>query len=312
MSTDYYRTLGIERGAPASEIQRAYRDLARKFHPDMNPDDKSAKEKFQAVQKAYEVLSDPEKRQMYDRFGSDFENAAGGPQGWQTRHQGGETIDLSDILGGGAGGGGFSDFFRQFTGGAGRSAGPRAATRNRRGADIEHALEVPFRSAIVGGQAQVTVRRSGGKTETLNVKIPVGIEDGKKIRLRGQGEPSPTGGESGDILITVRVSAHPYYSRSNNDLIVKVPVSLAEAALGGSVDVPTPKGTIALKIPEGTSSGKRLRIKGHGVETKEKTGDLLAEIEIVLPANLDDESKDLIRRFKERNSDERLREDLIW
>lgn len=312
MSTDYYRTLGIERGADTSEIQRAYRELARKFHPDMNPDDKSAKEKFQAIQKAYEVLSDPEKRQMYDRFGSDFENAGAGPQGWQTRQHGGETIDLSDILGGAGGGGGFSDFFRQFTGGGGRGAGPRTAQRPRRGADIEHSLEVPFRSAIVGGEAQITVRRSGGKTQTINVKIPAGIEDGKKIRLRGQGEPSPTGGETGDILITVRVAAHPYYSRVNDDLVVRVPVSLAEAALGGSIDIPTPKGTIALKIPACTSSGKRLRIKGHGIEIKGRTGDLLAEIEIVLPDSLDDESKELIRQIDQKVPNQPLRDDLNW
>ncbi|MCA9218009.1 MAG: J domain-containing protein [Planctomycetales bacterium] len=317
MAEDYYRTLGLSRGASAEEIQKSYRELARKYHPDLNPDDKTAKEKFQKIQKAYEVLSDPKKRQMYEQFGSDFENAQAGPQ-WRSTGGGGgagfQDVDLSDLFGGGgAGGGGFSDFFRQFTGGAAPGGGARSrATRQRprRGADIEHRLEVAFRTAISGGEAQISVRRSNGKVETINVKIPPGIEDGKKIRLRGQGEPMQ-GGTPGDILITVKVAGHPNYQRTGNDLVVKVPVSLAEAALGATIDVPCPKGTISLKVPAGTSTGKRLRVKGCGVPAKSGTGDLLAEIQIVLPTDLDSESLELIKKIDKRTTTE-PRATLVW
>ena len=320
MAEDYYRILGLSRGASAEEIQKAYRDLARKNHPDLNPDDKSAKEKFQKIQKAYEVLNDPKKRQMYEQFGSEFENAqaGGGPQ-W--RSSGGGTgfddIDLSDLFGGGApggaaGGGGFSDFFRQFTGGGpgagGRGRGPRQ--QPRKGADIEHRLEVAFRTAISGGEAQISVRRNTGKIETISVKIPPGIEDGKKIRLRGQGEPIP-GGSPGDILITVKVAPHPSFQRNGKDLIAKVPVTLGEAVLGSKVDVPCPKGTISLKVPAGTSSGKRLRIKGCGVPTKDGPGDLLAEIQIVLPEEMDEKSIELVKQIDARTTHD-PRGNLVW
>ena len=306
MAEDYYRILGLSRGASAEEIQKAYRDLARKNHPDLNPDDKSAKEKFQKIQKAYEVLNDPKKRQMYEQFGSGFENAqAGGPQ-WRSPGGGGgfDDVDLSDLFGGGApdgASGGFSDFFRQFTGGgpapSGRGRGRRP--QPRKGADIEHRLEVAFRTAISGGEAQISVRRNTGKIETISVKIPAGIEDGKKIRLRGQGEPIP-GGTPGDILITVKVAPHPSFQRNGKDLVVKVPITLGEAALGAKVDVPCPKGTISLKVPAGTSSGKRLRVKGCGVPKRDGAGDLLAEIQIVLPEKIDDEMLAAIQKIEDR------------
>jgi DnaJ-class molecular chaperone len=251
---------------------------------------------------------------MYDRLGANFEQAAGsaGRGPWQAHPGGGgfEGIDLSELFGGEVGTGGFGDFFRQFTG---RTSEKKQRRREQptHGSDIEHRLDVPFRTAISGGEAQITVRRASGKLETITVKIPAGIESGKKIRLRGQGEPSPTGGIGGDILITIIVAPHPHYQRSGNDLIVRVPVTLAEAALGAKVDVPTPGGTISLKVPRATSSGKRLRIKGHGVRSRDAVGDLLAEIQIVLPENLDSETLDLIERIDER-SKYNPRSDLIW
>ena len=305
MAEDYYSTLGLRRGASGDEIQKAYRDQARKYHPDLNPDDDSAKAKFQAIQKAYEVLNDPKKREMYDRYGSDFEQAGGGPSGhpgggWQPRPGGHsfDDVDLSQFFGEqpeGQAGGGFSDIFRQFTG---RSSERRR--RPQRGADIRHELQVPFRSAAAGGAAQISIRRQTGKVETINVKIPAGIEDGKKIRLRGQGEPAPHGGKPGDILITVKVAPHPFYQRQGNDLIVRVPVKLSEAMFGAKVDVPTPKGTITLTIPPGTSSGKRLRVRGHGVATAKAVGDLYAELQIVLPesiTDLDDKTKQALSQL---------------
>jgi DnaJ-class molecular chaperone len=176
--------------------------------------------------------------------------------------------------------------------------------------NIEHELQVPLRTAVSGGSAQLAVRRRTGKVETINVKIPAGIEDGKKIRLRGQGEPSTAGGAAGDILITVRVAPHPYYQRQGNDLIARVPVTLTEAVLGAKVDVPTPKGTITLTIPSGTSSGKRLRVKGHGVPGSDGAGDLYAEIHIVLPEQIDEATREQLRRLNLGPSHPRTQ--LIW
>jgi DnaJ-class molecular chaperone len=317
MAEDYYQILGVQRGASQSDIQDAYRGLARKYHPDLNPDDDDAKAKFQKVQQAYEVLNDPKKRDLYDRYGSSYESVgAGGPGGgpggaswsFRTGPGGAEHIDLSELFGGGAGGG-FGDFFSQFGGG-----GPRARERPtpRRGADLRHAITIPFTMAVEGGEYRLELSRSGGKRENITVKIPPGIDDGKNIRLRGQGESSPTGGPSGDILLKVNVAPHPAYGRQGKDLEVAVPVTVAEAALGKKVDVPTPQGTITLTVPPATSSGKRLRIKGHGVDDgKGPPGDLFAEIRIVLPEKLDEESRSLLENFDKLN-DMNPRSRLRW
>lgn len=301
MAQDYYQTLGVSKTASQAEIQKAYRKLARKYHPDMNPDDRTAKDKFKAIQEAYDVLNDPQKREMYDRYGSAFESVGGGagPRwGGRGGPEGFQDIDFSQVFGQDGGGGGFEEILRQFAGGArtGRRPSPRA-----RGADLEHELHVPFNTAVNGGQAQLAVRRADGKIETISVKIPAGIEDGRKIRLRGQGEPSPSGGSPGDLLITVRVAEHPHFRRHGDDLELSVPVTLAEAALGAKIDIPTPQGEISLKIPAGTSSGKRLRLKGLGVpREKGDHGDLYAEIQIVIPDSLDEASLELVRQFDQR------------
>lgn len=334
MAKDYYKTLGVRRDASQAEIQKAYRELARKYHPDLNPDDKTAKRKFQEVQAAFDVLNNPEKRELYDRYGSSFETMGpGGPGGAYTgsswgRSAGGgpaggfrfEDVDLGDFFGerfgggaGGPGGAGFADVFQQF-----RQAGARPrrgqAARPQRGADIVHELRVPFSTSITGGEAQVTIRRQSGKVETLEVKIPAGIEDGKKMRLRGQGEPAPPGGKPGDILLTIRVAPHACFQRRGNDLVVKVPVTLAEAALGAKVDVPTPKGTVSLRVPAETSSGTRLRVKGYGVAPKQDAppGDLLAEVQIVLPKELDESSREMIRKIDEQSPHQDPRAELRW
>ena len=315
MAEDYYKILGVDRGASPKEIEKAYRKLARKYHPDLNPDDKTAKEKFQKVQHAYDVLNDPEKRKMYDQFGSGFESTGGGGPNWRAQYGGQEgfhEVDFSQFFGGGqpegGGFGGFEEILRQFAGGAGRRRGRQPAVR---GADRYHELHIPFATSITGGQAQISLPSSGGSIEAITVKIPAGIEDGKKIRLRGQGEPSPMGGSPGDLLISVRVGKHPYYRRSGSDLEVAVPVKLSEAAGGAKIDLPTPKGIITLKIPPGTSSGKRLRLKGMGVPGNRGSGDLYAEIQIVLPPELGDEDLQRLRELDSRY-DHDPRRDLTW
>lgn len=315
MDEDYYKVLGVKRNASGDEIQKAYRSLARKYHPDVAEDKEQAKKKFQQVQQAYNVLSDSEKREMYDRYGSSFESmGAGGRRGGQP-HPGGaqfdfQDIDFSQIFGArGGSGGGFEDIFRQFNQG-GSPRGARA--RPRRGANLEHELTVPFKTAITGGEARLSLRRPSGKVESISVKIPAGISDGKKIRLREQGEPSPNGGPAGDLLIAVHVDAHPHFRRNGDNLEVEVPVTLAEAALGAKVDVPTPKGTITLTVPPASSSGKRLRLKGLGVQrTDGKSGDLYAELMIVLPESIDDKTAELIRQWDKKTSSD-PRAELNW
>jgi DnaJ-class molecular chaperone len=203
------------------------------------------------------------------------------------------------MFGGGAGGSGspFADLFGQFGGGRAGSRG-RPRPRPTRGTDVQHTLTVPFQSAVLGGETQISVKRPSGKIETITVKIPVGIVSGKTIRLRGQGNGSPTGGPAGDLLIKINASPHAHYQRRGDDLEINLPVTLAEATFGAKIDVPTPHGEITLTVPPATSSGKRLRIKGHGVKTKTGTGDLYVEIHIVLPEEIDETTKELVKQIE--------------
>jgi len=326
MSEDYYAALGVSRGASQEEIQKAYRKLAKKYHPDMNPDDKAAQKKFKEVQQAYDVLSDEKKRKMYDQFGSGFEQigAGGGPQWSGQVPPGFGGFDFGGTYTSGSEGSlppELQDLLRQFTGGGGGfqfGGGPAGRRRGRRapgepGANVEHEVEVPFRTAVMGGEVSLRLMRPGRKTETITAKIPAGIEDGKVIRLRGQGEGSSTGGPPGDLLITVRVASDGSFRRDGLDLILRLPVTLAEAALGAKVDVPTPHGTIALKVPPGTSSGMRLRAKGQGIKASDgRTGDLYAEIMIVIPKEIDEKAADLLRQLDAQLMQPDPRSDLAW
>jgi DnaJ-class molecular chaperone len=328
-SEDYYGVLGVSKSASQAEIQKAYRELARKYHPDMNPDDKTAKKKFQKVQAAFDVLNNPEKREMYDRYGSSFETMGGGgePQGarswnWSPGAGGAgpggfnpEDIDLSQFLGerfgqGQEGPGGIGDLFGQFRRAAGKFRKPSGG--QQRSSDLLQDIQIPFDMSITGGEVQLSVQRPSGKTETLAVKIPPGIEDGKKIRIRGQGQPAPRGGTPGDILLTVRVQPHPHFHRRGNHLHVRVPVTLGEAVAGAKVDVPTPRDTVTLSIPPGTSSGAKLRVKGHGVVPKNgPPGDLLAEIQIVLPKQLSDADRQSLCEI-DKHYTQNPRSELRW
>jgi curved DNA-binding protein len=287
MAEDHYQTLGVPRTASAEDIRKAYRELARKYHPDLHPDDESAKEQFKKVQSAFDVLNDPGKREMYDRYGSAFEGVgSGGPGGgWGGGpfrgggFPGGSEIDLESLFGGA---GGFGDLF-----GAGRG---RGAARGRRrspqapGEDVSAQIAVPFRLAIDGGKTEVRVDRDG-KVETISVTIPQGLPDGARMRLRGQGLPGSGGGPAGDLLLEVHVEPHPVFRRDGDTLELALPVTLAEAIEGAKVDVPTPWGTIALRIPPGTSGGRKLRAAGMGVRhANGARGDLIAEVQIMLPA----------------------------
>jgi DnaJ-class molecular chaperone len=318
MTEDYYEILDLKRGASSDEIQSAYRKLARKYHPDLNPDDKHAKEQFQKVQNAFDVLNDSQKKEMYDRYGSSYESmGAGGGPGPQTWNAAGGAggpnfdINLEDLFGGGgpASGGGFADLFKNM--GQRGQRKPRPAPPQR-GSNIEHAITVPFTTAVLGGETQIGVQRGDGTNETLQVKIPPGIEDGKKIRLRGQGEPSPNGGPNGDLLIKVSAAPHPYFSRKGRRLDIQVPITVVEAIHGAKVDVPTPHGTISLSVPPGTSSGSRLRAKGQGVKgTSGAPGDLFAEVQIVLPKKMADTDREQLQAIME-NYPDNPRADLKW
>lgn len=317
MAEDLYQVLGVDRNATKDDIQKSYRKLARKYHPDMNPDDQKAKDRFKRVQEAYDVLSDTEKRAAYDRYGADFEKLRSG--GYHPGAGGAsfDGIDLEQIFGRGGGSGqfegGFADFFEQLMGG-GRAGGARSAGARggfnpgarrpqapSKGANYEHELSIPLKTAVVGGKVDFAVNTPSG-VERLSVTIPAGVSDGAKIRLRGKGQPSPMGGEPGDLMLKLHVLSHPNFRRNGQNLMLELPVTLAEAALGAKVDVPTPAGTISLTIPKGSSSGKRLRVKGQGVKNKDGSqGDLLVDLTIRLPEHLSEEDEALIRQIAERH-----------
>lgn len=309
MSEDLYQTLGVSKNATKDEIKKAHRKLALKYHPDQNPDDDEARERFKRVQEAYDVLSDEEKRAAYDRYGADFEKIRG--SGWSPGRGGGgfDGLDMDQIFGnrGAQFEGGFSDFFEQIFGGRGGGGHPGAGRGGRRaappqkGQNVRHELELPLETAVRGGKTEFYMSINGTQ-EKLAVTIPPGVETGSKIRLRDKGEPSPNGGPSGDLILVLKISSHPHFRRKGRNLEVTVPISIAEAVSGAKVDVPTPTGTVSLSIPKGTSSGQRLRLKNQGVQQRDgSAGDLFVEIQIQLPTQVDEESEALIQQFEERN-----------
>ncbi|MGB4708930.1 MAG: J domain-containing protein [Fuerstiella sp.] len=301
---DYYETLGVSRSASADEIKKAYRKLAKKHHPDANPDDKGAQKKFSEITEAYEVLSDTEKRQKYDQFGSNWSKVGGGagggggsPFGGFGGGAGGANFDLNDILGGmfGGGGGGGSPF----------GGGGRRQARAQKGQNVEVEIRVPFHVGVEGGEHEVTLQ-TGGKISRLTAKIPAGIADGGKVRLAGQGHPGQGGGAAGDVIVTVKISPHPWFRREGANLLVDVPISPAEAVLGCKVDVPTlSEGTVVMSIPAGTSSGGKLRLRGKGVLDRKsgEKGDQLVVVKIVVPKTTTPEVEALYRQVQEASAE---------
>jgi DnaJ-class molecular chaperone len=318
---DYYQTLGVAKSASEKEIKQAYRKLARKFHPDVNPGDKGAEGRFKEINEAHEVLGDPDKRRKYDELGANwrmYEQAqqqgqgfsgdaspfgGGGPGGAWTINMGGpggyrtmSEEEMQDLFGNADP---FSDFFKTFFGGAagGREPGARGRTgrapRSQKGQDIEHSVELTLEEAYHGATRRISIKE-GGHSRSVDVRIPAGVKDGSRVRAAGEGASGANGGVSGDLYLRIQLRPHAVFERKGNDLHAKVGVPVTTAVLGGEAQVPTVTSSVRLKIPEGTQNGQVFRLKGHGmpqVGKPEERGDLYAAIEVQLPRALTKEQR---------------------
>lgn len=294
---DYYNVLGVNENASESDIKRAYRDLAKKYHPDANHGDKKAEAQFKDISEAYSVLSDPKKRQKYDqmrRLG-----AFGGGQGFdfdgfnfRNSHsgRGGGSSIFEEMFGGS---GGFGDIFGSMFG-----EGPRTQQRRpARGQDLQTEIEIPFDFAISGGKYSFTVRTSSGN-KTYNINIPQGVASGHKMRLKGQGEPAYGPGASGDLLITIQVASHPDFRREGLDVHSDITVNIVQAVLGSVATVKTVEGkTVELKIPAGTQSGRIFRLRKMGVKNKNGAGDHLVHVNVTTPTHLTRKQEKILKEF---------------
>ncbi len=320
---DYYEILGVARTATDTEIKKAYRRLARKYHPDVNPGDKNAEENFKELNEAYEVLSNPENRKRYDELGANWKAGAEftPPPGW-----GGNVRvdygDFGDIFGGGRGGGGFSDFFETLFGG--RGATRAGQQMSMRGQDIEAEIGLSLEDANSGGTRNIafqatercptcggtgvidgrvcpTCRGAGlvARQKSLDVNIPPGVREGSIIRLAGQGEPGSGGAPSGDLFLRVRLEPHPLFAiAGDDDIQLDLPVAPWEAALGARVNVPTLNGPVEMKVPANSQGGQKLRLRGQGLnKRKGGRGDLYVKLKIVNPPILTDEEKSLFEKL---------------
>ena len=297
---DYYATLGVPKTASQDEVRKAFRQLARKHHPDVAKDKKNAEAKFKEINEAYEVLGDAEKRKRYDELGADWER--GGPQqpppGWGRGGRPGGGGGMP----GGFEGTGFSDFFEQFfSGGAGRGAahpfGGMGGIGQEpvRGDDIEADLLVTIEEALHGGKKKISFRRDArAPVETYEVRIPKGVREGQKIRLAGQGQAAGRRGPAGDLYLVVRFEKHPDYRIEGADLFYDLPVPAWMAVLGGETPIPTPDGSVLLKVPAGSQPGRKFRLKGRGLPTSATArGDFYAELTLTLPTELTPEERKL-------------------
>ncbi len=296
MAEDFYSVLGVPRDADASAIKKAYRKLARDLHPDKNPGNKQAETRFKSVNRAYEALSDPKKRKLYDEFGEDAlregfdEERARAYKQWQSQggargggfgggfpggvHYSTGNVDLEDLFGG-AGGGGvdFGDFF-------GRARSRRGPMK---GHDLEQEITIDFESAVRGTQLQM---RTPGSPETVTVRIPPGADEGSRVRIPGHGAPSPNGGPTGDLVLAIHVRPHPVFTREGDDLRLDVPITVSEAIKGAKVKVPTFEGAVTITVPPRTQSGTEMRVRGKGVHKKGKEpGDLYVRFLVQVPTD---------------------------
>ncbi len=314
---DYYKILGVGKNATQDEIKKAYRKLARKYHPDVNPGDKTAEEKFKEINEAHEVLSDKDKRQKYDRFGTQwqqYQRAGGRPEDfdwsqWTSAGRSGSqgytrTVSPEEFesMFGGGGLGGFSDFFEALFGGSGafRSAGFGSRSRQttpRRGSDAEYPIQITLQEAFNGTSR--SLQYEGGRT--INAKIPPGVRTGSKVRLSGQGQPGTSGGSSGDLFLKIEVLPDEDYVRDGDNLKINLQVDIFTLVLGGEVPVLAIDKTVQLTIPKTTQNGKVFRLRGLGMPKLRKPnehGDLLVTVEAKIPQNLSEKEIDLIKQWK--------------
>jgi len=311
---DFYKTLGVPKDADNAAIKKSYRKLARVFHPDTNAGDVTAEERFKEVTEAYSVLSDPEQRRQYDSVramaggGARFAAGPGGPGGFEDMFSGmfgggggrvrfatnggpSGGINLEDLLGAYGGGGGFGGY----------GGDPR------RGQDLAASVSLPFRQAVQGSTTTLTL-----DGRTITARIPAGVTNGQKIKLKGKGAPSPHGGPPGDLIITVNVPPHPVFKVDGNNLRLTVPVSFDEAAMGAKIEVPTLDGDkVSLKVPTGTPSGRVLRVKGKGIATTKGTGHLLVTVQVAVPQSINAKAKQALEDLREALAGSDPRADLM-
>ncbi len=293
MAKDYYETLGVNRSATAKEIKQAYRKLAKKHHPDANPNNPQAESRFKEINEAYEVLSDTDKRAKYDRFGPDFARmggVGGAPPGGNATYTY-TTEDSSD----------FSSIFESLFGGMGGARGARTTGRSR-GEDIEQPVRITLREAYEGTTRLVT---KGDRK--IRVQIPAGATDGTKVRVAGEGDTGFGGGQAGDLYLIVEIEPDEQFKREGNDLTVEVKIDMFTAMLGGEVEVPTLGRPVKLKIPTGTQSGRKFRLAGKGMPSVrgDKKGDLYARMLITVPERLNDEQRKLVEKLRESLNSEK-------
>ena len=358
---DYYELLGVSRRAPVKEIRQSYRKLARKYHPDLNPNDKSSEEKFKQIQEAYDVLSDPKKRQMYDQFGFYSENYSGGPPPGSVP-QGEVHSDFGGFDFGGSGGASFRDIFSQFMRGVGTE---RQATQPQRGSDLEYQVDITFGEAVhgvvkklsyarldtcsdcrgtgaigassaqpcpaCGGHGQISkgvgsmrfnvpcsrcngsgrlrniCRACGGegrvrRADVIDVRLPAGVQTGSRVRVPGRGDAGVMGGPPGDLYIISNVQPHPFFERRGDDLYCTVPITITEAAMGAKIEVPTIDGRALLRVPPGTDSGQKFRLRERGVPSARAAGhrgDLYVVVQVVVPRPVDERVRDLLKKLSD-------------
>ena len=291
---DFYKILGIGKSATGDEIKKKYRSLARELHPDKTKGDTAMEEKFKAVSEAYDILSDGKKRAEYDQARDMFERGGmRAPQGGQN-FQGG---DFSDIFGGGNP----QDIFANLFGGGGRR-GPR------KGQDLQTEATITFKEAAFGTTLELRLSADGGPSQTISARVPAGVNDGAKIRVKGKGSKGEAG--PGDLFIQLHVKPHPIFSRKGENLVITLPVTFAEAALGADIKVPTMAGDdVTVRIAPGTPNGRTLRVKGRGITKGSTTGDLLVTVEVQVPQRVDGKALDALKTFAEETSSEDVRAD---
>lgn len=303
MSKDLYAVLGVDKTASEKDIRSAYRKLAKELHPDLNPGDARAEERFKEVSSAFSILRDEDKRKRYDAGEIDATGAERAEQAYYRHHADSDTphhydssagfddfVDLGDVFG--------EAFTRRATGQSGAQARTRTQSMQWPGADVRYHLDVDFLEAATGAKRRVTMPDG----RTLDINIPAGISYGQTMRLKGQGQPGLNGGPPGDALVSIEIRPHPIFERDGNDIVVELPIGIHEAVGGGKVEVPTISGRVSMMVPTGATTGQTMRLRGKGIRVKRKSGDQLVRLKIVMPDKIDDELRDFMKSWAEKHS----------